>query len=102
MAYTTPAAFTVSNLAMSPGEASVGENVAISVDITNTGDLAGSYEATFDISDVITTTREIKLDGHTSEKVTFITSKNIAAGEYSVRIDGQYGTFTVESASTEP
>jgi len=44
------AEFAVSNLVISPTEVYVGEPVSISVTVTNTGGLAGSYEVTAEVT----------------------------------------------------
>ena len=72
LAYTRPAAFTATDLVIAPEAVDIGETVTISVLVTNTGDLPGSY------------------------KVIFTTTKDIA-GTYAVTVDGQVGTFVVEA-----
>ena len=45
-----PADIQLSNLVISPAEVQVGQPVAISVDATNIGQIAGSYEVTLEVS----------------------------------------------------
>ena len=97
IAYTRPAAFTSSALAISPTEVNIGESVSISATVTNTGDLAGSYEVTLRINDAVIATKEVTLAGLASQKVTFTTTRD-AAGSYAVSVDGLSGTFTVKAA----
>jgi len=92
----TPAAFAASDLTISPTEVDIGEPISISAIITNTGDLAGSYEATLKIDNVVVATKDVTLAGGATQKVTFITSKD-AAGTYTVNVDGLSDTFVVKS-----
>ncbi|HEY87146.1 MAG TPA: hypothetical protein G4O06_03860 [Dehalococcoidia bacterium] len=88
------AAFSTSDLSISPSEANIGETVTISILVTNNGNLAGSYEVTLKINDVVEATKEITLDAGASEKITFTTAKDLA-GSYSVAVDGLSASFTV-------
>jgi len=96
-----PAAFTASALTTSPTEVDIGETVTISVQVTNTGELAGSYEVTLKIDNVAVTTKDVTLAGGASQKVTFTTSKDVV-GTYTVNVDGLSGTFTVKEAPPPP
>jgi len=91
-----PAAFTISALAISPAEVNIGEDVTISALVTNTGDLTGTYEVTLKIDDVVVDTESVTLAGGASEKVTFTTSKGVAA-TYNVNLNGLPGTFVVKA-----
>ena len=95
LAYSTPVAFTVSDLTITPAEVNVGETVTISATVTNTGDLIGDYEAILNINDVVIATQKITLDGPASQEVTFTTSE-AAAGTYTAGLGGLSGTFTVK------
>ena len=95
------AAFTSSDLSISPGEVDIGEIVTISVLVTNTGNLAGSYEVTLKIDDIVIASEEVTLAGGASQEVTFTTSKDIA-GSYSVDINGLTGSFTVREKPAPP
>jgi len=88
------AAFTTSNLSVSPSEVNVGESVTISVLVTNTGDLAGSYEVTLKIDDVVVASEGVTLAAGGSETVTFTAAKDVA-DSYSVNVNGLTGSFTV-------
>ncbi|UCD54453.1 MAG: hypothetical protein JSU76_01905 [Dehalococcoidia bacterium] len=90
-----PAAFTTSDLSIAPTEVDMGEEVTISVLVTNTGDLSGSYEVTLNIDGTAVATEEVTLAGGASERVTFTTTQD-TAGRYSVTIDGLLGTFDVK------
>lgn len=95
-----PAAFTVSNLSITPAKVDMGEEVTISVLVTNTGDLSGSYQASLNIDGVAVATEEVTLAGGASERVTFTMTQDVA-GTYSVTIDGQSGTFDVKLVLTK-
>jgi len=99
LAFTSPAAFTVGALTVSPTEADIGETVTISLLVTNTGDLAGSYEVTLKIGNVAIATKDVTLAGGASQTVTFTTDRDIA-GTYAVNVDGLSGTFAVKTSLT--
>jgi len=96
MALTSPAAFTVDDLAIAPDEVDIDQKVAISATVTNTGDLSGSYTVTLKVDGAVVDTKTVSLDGGASQKVTFTTAQD-AAGTYSVDVDGLTGTFTVKA-----
>ena len=97
IASTSPAVFTTSDLTVSPAEVNIGESVSISVTVTNTGDLFGSYEVTLEINNVVVETKQVSLAGQSSQEVTFTTTGDVD-GSYTVNIDGLSGTFTVKPA----
>jgi len=95
LASSQPASFTVTDLAITPPEVVLGESVDVSVIVTNTGDLTGSYEVNLKINDVIVKTEEVTLGGGDSKTISFrVTSDTI--GEYNVDISGLPGTFEVK------
>ncbi len=96
VSYTGPAAFTASDLAITPAEVGTGETVTISALVANTGDLAGSYEVTLKINNVVVDVRDITVAGGASQKVTFTTTEDVV-GTYAVNVDGLTGTFTVKA-----
>ena len=96
LAPTRPANFTVTDLSITPQEIISGESVDVSVIVTNTGDLTGSYEVSLKINDMIVQAEEVTLDGGGSKTVSFsVTSDTI--GEYNVDISGLLGTFEVKA-----
>ena len=95
------AAFTTSNLIISPSEVDVGEAVTISVSIINAGNAAGSYEVTLKINGVVEATEEVTLSAGTSQEVTFTTARDVA-GTYTVDVDGLSGSFTVKEKPAPP
>ncbi|MBI4283225.1 MAG: hypothetical protein HY663_02005, partial [Chloroflexi bacterium] len=91
-----PAAFAISSLSISPAEVTTGKTVTISVLVTNTGDLTGTYQAILKIGGTVTGTKEITLAGGASQTITFTASKDVA-GSFAVNIDGQSGRLTVKT-----
>jgi hypothetical protein len=88
-----PASFTVSSLNISPTEAEIGETVTISVLVTNTGELEGSYSLNLTVNRTVVETREITMAGD-SQEVAFSTYGD-EVGIYSVAVNGLEGSFTV-------
>jgi len=103
LAGTPPAAFraSASALTITPDEVDISEEVTISVRISNTGDLAGDYEATLKIDNVVVATKDITLAGRASQKVTFTTTRD-KAGTYAVTVNGLTGKFVVKAAPPPP
>jgi len=92
-----PAArFELSNLIISPVEVWVGDPVAISVEVTNVGDLMGDYRVILKIDGAIEATQTVTVDPGASETVTF-TVVRVEAKTYDVEVDGLFGSFTVLS-----
>jgi len=99
MADTNPAAFTVSNLSISTSGVDFSKDVTISAMVTNTGDLSGTYKVSLKINNVQVDAKDVTLAGKASQTVTFTTSRN-TAGTYTVDVNGQAGSFTVNTAPT--
>ncbi len=95
------AIFVPTILTIAPSHVEAGGVVTISVIITNVGDPTDSYTVTLKIDNVVEATTDITLAGHTSEKVTFTTSKSII-GTYLVVVDGLSGTFEVKAPPPPP
>ncbi|MFH1381564.1 MAG: helix-turn-helix domain-containing protein [Chloroflexota bacterium] len=94
-----PAAFTVSGLNISPSTIKVGDKVTITVNVSNTGDVSGIYTATLKINGTVISTQDVTLAGKASQPISFQQTQN-AAGTYTVSVDGQSGTFTVQTPTT--
>jgi transcriptional regulator with XRE-family HTH domain len=101
LARVAPAAFTVSDLTISPAEVEIAQKVDISVTVSNTGDLSGSKEVTLQINGKAVSTKRITLGRRASEKVTFATVQG-ATGTYAVNVEGLSSTFTVKTPPTKP
>jgi hypothetical protein len=89
-------AFTISALDISPAEAHAGKDIDISALVTNTGDVAGTYEATLKIDNTVVATQNVTLAGGASEEVVFTISKDVT-GTYAVDLNGLLGTFVVKA-----
>ncbi len=94
----TPASFTTSDLSISPTEVDIGQSVAISILVTNTGDIIGSYEASLKIDNAVVDTRTVTLAGGASQTVTFTIAED-TAGTHTVDVNGLAGTLIVKTAS---
>ncbi len=95
-----PASFTASSLTISPTEAEIGETVTISVLVTNTGEMEGSYALTLKLNRVVVEVKEVTMAGG-SQEVVLSTSRD-EAGSYSVTVNGLEGSFTVLEAPLLP
>jgi len=94
----TPATFSVSALDITPTEASIGEEVTISLIVANSGDTAESYIVTLTVSldgSTETTEQIMYLDGGASQEVTFTTVGDVA-GTFIVDVNGISGSFIVK------
>ncbi len=101
MAFTAPAEFTISNLIISPTAIEVAEQATISAVVANSGDVSGNTKVTLKINGVTIGSKLIKIAGHESTKVSFITVQG-KPGSYKVDIDGLSGTFTVKAVPVKP
>jgi len=95
-----PAAFTTSALTVHPLETDIGEAVIISVLVTNTGEVEGSYNVALALNGTVEESRVVTLAGG-SQQVVFSTSGG-EAGDYSVEVNGLEGSFTVREAPILP
>ena len=93
-----PAVFTASTLSITPAEVAIGEEVIISILVTNTGGSSGSHKVVLKIDDEVVATKEVTLEAGASEEVTFTTTED-TVGTHTVTVDGiPSGTFTVKTA----
>lgn len=91
-----PAEFRTTGLMITPTVIQKDESVTISATITNVGEESGSYSVSLTIDSVVRETKEITLIGGASEVVEFEVTET-SAGEHTVALDTQSGSFTVES-----
>jgi transcriptional regulator with XRE-family HTH domain len=98
---TSPAAFVASDLTISPAEVEIGEAASIVFTLTNTGDLAGSYEVALEVNGVVAQNVIVSLDGHESYEVTLTLSRD-SAGTYTISIDGLSGILIVKALPATP
>jgi len=90
-----PATFVTSKLTVAPGKVSSGEDVTISVLVTNTGDLVGTHRVELEINGAVITFQDVSLEGGDSQTAFFITSRD-RPGVYDVNIDDITDSFLVE------
>lgn len=88
--------FTTSNLTISPTEVQIGENVTISVLVSNNGSAEGTYQLVLKINGTIETAMNITLAAGASQNVTFIVSRN-SPDNYTVEVDGFTAQFAVKA-----
>jgi hypothetical protein len=91
---TEQAVFSVSSLRINPTKANVGKKVSIRVIVTNSGNVAGTYEVILSINGVIEDRQTVTLTTGVTQEVKFNTVKNIP-GTYKIDINGLTGSFVV-------
>lgn len=96
IAGTKPARFALDNLLIAPGELYQYDNVTVMITVSNTGDLAGEYEAICRVDDGIVNERKVALDGGESREFSLV-FKAGPAGEHTVDIGGNIALFTVSA-----
>jgi len=96
---TPPADFQISDLEVTPTEAEAGEEVTISVKITNVGRQTGSYTLQLLINQTIEDTKTVTLEEGGSTTTEFKIVKQ-TPGTYNIEIDGLVDEFTVSEASS--
>lgn len=94
-----PADFEVSNFTITPTEALVGDTVTITVYVSNTGEVTGTYAPALTINGVTVETKDVSVPGGASETVTFTVVKE-EAGTYSIGVDGLTQSLTVKARLT--
>ena len=94
-----PANFQVTNLVISPQEATIGEPIAVSAIVKNTGGSEGSHTVYLKLNGQTEAQREITLAKGTAQTVSFTITKNVAQN-YNVAIDGHTGSFTLSQPAT--
>ena len=101
LAYTRPADFTVSNLSISPPEATTGEKISICVVVNNTGDLTGIFQLELKVNGEVYFIRSARLDGGDTVTESFLVYWD-TPGIHTVDIAGLSGTFTIEEEEAPP
>ncbi len=96
-----PALFRVSDLTVNPAEVEVGNEVTISLVLTNIGEEEGSYTLVLKVNQVVEDTKTITLDAGASTAVQFKVVKE-EAGTYDVEIRELSGGFNVKEAPLIP
>lgn len=96
-----PAKFVVSNLAISPAEVTLSEEIAISIEVTNTGGRDGSHLLSLWIDEVLEETKKVTLAPKAVKAIVFTVTRD-EPGSYSVDVNGLGGSFTVRAAPPPP
>jgi uncharacterized membrane protein len=96
-----PAAFTTSDLEITPLRMKPGDTATVSVTVTNTGNRQGIYKVTIKVNGVAEDARDITLAGGTSQVVNFTLTKS-QAGTYAVSIDTLSASLIVQTPVTTP
>jgi hypothetical protein len=91
------AEFIVTDLTITPAEAEEAEPIQITANITNIGDLDGTYDANLTINGVLTETQIVEVLNKTSVIVEFtVIEENV--GNYTVEIGELTGSFIIKEA----
>ncbi len=98
MADTRPANLELGNLTINPSEVGAGEDVTVSVLVTNTGDLTGSKAVTLKIDNEVKQTQTVTVKGQESQNIMFTVSSDVV-GSHNISIDTLSITFTVNSGT---
>ena len=88
----TPPQF--ANLVISPTEAEGGEQVAISADISNVGEISGTYNVTLKINGAEVETEVVTVSAGETASVLFSVTRD-DSGTYSIGLDGLSGSLIV-------
>ena len=95
----SPAEFQVTDLGVAPLDVAVGEEVTVSVKITNVGGQQDSYTLSLLINQTTEDSRTVTLDKGESTTAEFKVTKQ-TSGTYNVEIDGLVSEFTVREATS--
>jgi len=96
---TPPADFQISDLNVTPSEVEAGEEVTVSVKITNVGWQTGSYTLPLIINQTTEDTKTVTLEEGASNTTEFKVIKQ-TPGKYNIEIAGLVDEFTVRAASS--
>jgi len=94
-----PADFLISDLDVTPSEVKAGEEVTVSVKITNIGGQTGSYTLPLIINQTTVDTKTVTLEKGASTTAEFKVTKQ-TPGTYNIEIAGLIHEFTVKAASS--
>jgi hypothetical protein len=97
----TVAKFSIYDLKVFPDEVIPGETVMISVQVTNVGDLEGSYLLILNVNEEREQSQEVKLGARETREVVFSITKN-DSGTYNVMIEDLTGGFMVRESVIPP
>jgi hypothetical protein len=89
-----PAEFTISDLVISPTEAEISEDLTVTVNVKNIGELEDTKTVTLKFDGVEVESKNIALAGGVTETVSFTAVKD-TAGTYNIEVEGLTTTLTV-------
>ena len=92
-----PAEFVVSHLVVAPVKVDPREEVSISAEVSNVGDVEGSYTVTLKVNGEVEDTQEVTLGPGASQIISFTVSRE-DAGSYGVELDGLKAEMEIEEA----
>jgi hypothetical protein len=92
------AEFLVTDLTITPAEAEEAEPVLISANITNIGDLDGTYDANLTINGVLTQTQIVEVPGNKTSVIVEFTVIEENVGDYTVELGELTGSFKIIEA----
>lgn len=90
-----PAEFQVTDLKTNPSVTTPGTTVTVSAQVTNIGELRGTFIADFTVNGQIRETKTVELSGGETQTLTF-TLTGTSKGTYNVAIGAATGSFTVQ------
>lgn len=93
-------AFEVTNLIIEPGETTVGRTVTIKADVTNTGNVEGTYTASLEINGKVEDSKDVTLAAGQTEVVEFTYTPS-SEGTYTVALGAKTATLKVILAASE-
>ena len=96
-----PAAFTLSDLSVTPAEIDIDGEVTISVTLANTGDLKGSYDLYITVNGMHLVSKTVTMEGGEQETLSYKTIGK-TAGPNTVKANDLTGTFTVTAPPPPP
>jgi hypothetical protein len=88
--------FQLGNLTITPSEATIGQQVNVSVGAVNLGDVQGTNSLSLKINDTVAQTKEVTLVANESQTINFNLNETIE-GNYNVTIGDQFGILVVSS-----
>jgi hypothetical protein len=94
LAHTKAAEFGVSNLTIDPTKARPNQQVAISIDVINTGGSSGDHTVQLKVNGTTMDTKNVTLAAGESRTVSFVTTSE-TSGRYQVEIAGLNGEFVI-------
>jgi len=94
-----PAEFVASGLSITPLTMKPSDTATVSVTITNTGEVQGTYKVTLKLNGITETSQDVTIAGGASEKLAFIVTRS-TPGSYDISIDGLSAKLIVEAPVT--